>query len=340
MTTVAQQTPPTPAQRLAAKIRARTNDTRDILNLLLHIAQGGHDATEHDKLTATGILFDRGYGKAPKQVSDGSGQNPETDNNDVAAIRESPPAVPHKEPESPRLVSQLDDSLHESLGPAPRPCPEPVEGARKTAQAPMSPDPFDDPSSIQSIIREHIISITNDGDTLIDVLMDIAWAEDLRVKPFHRNKAGKMLLDRGAGTDPSRVLNGVCPNCRQRWTTHACSSAHSEHSPNPDTPEAGRVEDLPSDEEIWAKIEADLKRMEEAGILTPDPNAPPIDISNYRMPKDFDSTPYEEEEFAAFKAEIDLRVERQKQWPEIEERRRKKLAQIYPSHTDGEQPDT
>ena len=361
MNQATQQTPPTPAQRLAAKIRARTNDTRDILNLLHDIAEGGHDATEHDKLTATGILFDRGYGKCPKSAPDASpapSLDPETDDDDVepapysirggggGAIRESPPAAAHKEPESPRLVSQLDDSLHESLGPAPGPCPEPVEGAQETARHsresgnPESPDPFDDPSSIQSIIREHIISITNDGDTLIDVLMDIAWADDPGTKPFHRNKAGKMLLDRGAGTDPSRVLNGVCPNCRQRWTTHACSSAHSEHSPNPDTAEAGRVEDLPSDEERWAKIEADLKRMEEAGILTPDPNAPPIDISNYRMPKDFDSTPYEEEEFAAFKAEIELRIERQKQWPEIEERRRKKLAQIYPSHTDGEQPDT
>ena len=63
-----QQIPPTPAQRLAAKIRARTNDTRDILNLLHDIAEGGHDATEHDKLTATGILFDRGYGKCPKSA--------------------------------------------------------------------------------------------------------------------------------------------------------------------------------------------------------------------------------------------------------------------------------
>ena len=212
MNNTAQQTPPTPAQRLAAKIRARTNDTRDILDLLHDIAEGGHDATEHDKLTATGILFDRGYGKAPKQVSDTSEQNPETDDDDVepapysirGAIRESPPAA-HKEPESPRLVSQLDDSLHESLGPAP--------GAQKTAQAPMSPDPFDDPSSIQSIIREHIISITNDGDTLIDVLMNIAWPDDSsacpepgrRVKPFHRNKAGRMLLERGAGTDPTPV---------------------------------------------------------------------------------------------------------------------------------------
>ena len=101
-----------------------------------------------------------------------------------------------------------------------------------------------------------------------------------------------------------------------------------------------KVEDLPSDDEVWAKIEADLKRMEDEGILTPDPNGSPIDISNYRFPEDFDSTPYEEEEAAAFKAEIELRLERQKQWPEIEERRRKKLAQIYPSHSDGEQPDT
>ena len=81
-------------------------------------------------------------------------------------------------------------------------------------------------------------------------------------------------------------------------------------------------------------------RWKKRAYSLPTPDAPPIDISMYRMPKDFDSTPYEEEEFASFKAEIELRVERQKQWPEIEERRRKKLAQIYPSHTDGEQPDT
>ena len=146
---ITQQTPPTPAQRLAAKIRARTNDTRDILDLLHDIAQGEHDATEHDKLNATGILFDRGYGKCPKQApalspveavpvlspvegpDTGSDPDPapQTDDNDAAATRESPPAVTHEEPGSPRLVTQLDDSLHESLGPAPSPRPEPVEGA-------------------------------------------------------------------------------------------------------------------------------------------------------------------------------------------------------------------
>ena len=85
--------------------------------------------------------------------------------------------------------------------------------------------------------------------------------------------------------------------------------------------------------------------MEDEGIITPDPNAPEIDISGYRMPKDFDSTPYEKEEAESFKAEIALQLERQKQWPEIEERRRKKLAQIYPSHSDdksskADPPDT
>ena len=280
---ITQQTPPTPAQRLAAKIRARTNDTRDILDLLHDIAQGEHDATEHDKLNATGILFDRGYGKVPKQApvlspvegsvpvlspveacpeqsrrgpDTGSDPNPapETDDDDAAATCESPPPfTPRRLTGSPRLVTQLDDSLHEALGPAPSPCPEPVEGARpepvegaegaeRTPLTPMSPDPFDDPSSIQSIIRDHIISITNDGDTLIDVLMDIAWPDDpdacperepvlskaegpglskaegpglskaeggRKVKPFHRQKAGKMLLERGAGKDPTPVLRAI-----------------------------------------------------------------------------------------------------------------------------------
>ena len=183
MTTATQQTPPTPAQRLAAKIRARTNDTRDILDLLHEIAQGEHDATEHDKLNATGILFDRGYGKCPKQApvlshvegsvpvlspveacpeqsrrgpDTGSDPNPapQTDDNDVEAIPESSPAITHEEPESPRLVTQLDDSLHEALGPPPEADPDSAE-ARSGGEPALS----EAEGSIQSIIRDHIISM-------------------------------------------------------------------------------------------------------------------------------------------------------------------------------------
>ena len=222
MNQTVQQTPPTPAQRLAAKIRARTNDTRDILNLLHDIAQGGHDATEHDKLTATQILFDRGYGKCPKSAPDtGADPNP---NPEIDRQRHGGDSriAPRRPPQRTR-VPQAGLPARRLTARVPRPCAprrDPANPSFRSQSLPRtrygagiqspydlgSPDPFDDPSSIQSIIRDHIISITNDGDTLIDVLMDIAWPDDPNVKPFHRNKAGRMLLDRGAGTDPTPVL--------------------------------------------------------------------------------------------------------------------------------------
>ena len=70
-----------------------------------------------------------------------------------------------------------------------------------------------------------------------------------------------------------------------------------------------------------------------------DPFNPPIDISFYLPPEDFDLTPYLEEA-DAFRARLDLQAERRANWPEVEEYRRKKLAQMYPSHSDGDPPDT
>ena len=348
MTTTTQQTPPTPAQRLAAKIRARTDDTRDILTLLHGIAEGGHDATEHDKITATGILFDRGYGKAPKFAPDidpDPDTSPETDDNDIGAVPESPPAAAHKEPDSPRLVSQLDDSLHESLGPAP--------SAEEAAQAPMSPDPFDDSSSIQSIIRNHIISITNDGDTLIDVLIDIAWAEDPSVKPFHRNRAGKMLLERGAGTDPTPILTAIQkrPEPVQSDSDYPDYPPGYVFDPTKDCIYCSQSLNMPEghegehriDHEGLAKAHAEVQRMLDEQGITRDPNPPKRDWHISSPSKEWVANNIDviREETAKFEEEIKLRIERQKAWPAIEERRRKKLAQIYPSHSDGgEPPDT
>ena len=292
MNQVALQTKPTPAQRLAEKIRARTNDTRDILNLLHDIAQGGYDSTTNDHIYASRILFDRGYGKCPKQAPvqspvegpAGAGQTPdpapETDN-DVepapysirGAIRESPPAIPHNEPESPRLVTRLDDSLNDSLGPAPR--------AQETDQATISPEPFD-PSSIQYLIQEHVVAITNDADTLIDVLMDIAYADEddpkahpeqepalnlskgRRITAYHRNQASRMLVDRGAGTSCAPTMAPALNNA-------------------PDTPRS--IDDSAQDENVpdpkWLESLAEIQRLKDEGILTPDPDAPKIDYSIY-----------------------------------------------------------
>ena len=346
-TTTIQQTP---AQRLAAKIRARTNDTRDILDLLHEIAQGEHDATEHDRLTATGILFDRGYGKCPKQPITLSEAEPSR-----RADETTEPQTANR-PESPRLVTKLDDSLHESVGPAPG-----AEEAARTPLTPMSPDPFDDPSddtsSIQSVIRDHIISITNDGDTLIDVLIEVAWPDDplepiRKVKPFHRNRAAKMLLERGAGRDPTPILTAV----QSRPEPGQSIPPHPDYPPgyvlDPTKSciycstslgmKEGHEGEHRRDYEALAKARAEIQRMKDEGILTPDPNAPKIDITPYLPPKDWIPNPdVVREEAAKFREELDLRIERRKAWPAIEERRRKKLAQTYPSHSeDGKPPDT
>ena len=176
------------------------------------------------------------------------------------------------------------------------------------------------------------------------VLTDICRAPDddskacpeqrRRIKESHRVKAGQMLIDRLMGANPALVQDLVCPECRQRWTTH----------PDPDThPEPSRVvgmtEEEPFDKEAWDDVIAKLKQLEEKHNLDPNRSITRHDYSNCWPPDDFDYTPYLQEA-DEFRAEIALRSERRKKWPEIEERRRKKLAQIYPSHSEDGPPET
>ena len=245
-------------------------------------------------------------------------------------LRESPSAVPHKEPESPRLVTQIKDSLNQSLGPAPSAETQPTRhsGAGRndgwggaSHHTPETPEPFD-PYSIHFTIQQHILAITNNGQTLRDILLEIARGEDgPKVTPYYRARATRLLLDRLLGTAPMSVRSV------------------GSLAPVQDAPKA-KPKVRYVDPEALAEARAEIQRMKDEGILTPDPNARKIDISKYRMPKDFDYTPYAKEEAASFWADIELRLERQNQWPEIEDRRRKKLAQIYPSHSeDDELPD-
>ena len=347
MNQTAQHISPNPAQRLADKILARTNNGQDLIDLLHDIGKGRYDANKNDRITASNYLFDRGYGKCPRQspaANPDQEHPPATDDNDVAALREAPSAIPHTEPESPRLVTQIDDALNESLGPAPsahaptsHPPGEPDPYSTQDqdpdiSDSPETPEPFD-PSYIQA----YIIEITNDGDTLIDTLMEIAYAadDDTTVTSHHRTRAGRILADRGMGTDPNALRSAVCPDCRRKWTTHPGSHDHPEPSGVMD-----ETEEEPFDKEVWEEIIAELNQMEEAGIITPDPDAPEVDMSAYMKWTDEEIEPYAAEAAAKLRADIKLRLERQKQWPEIEERRRKKLAEVYPSHSDGEPPDT
>ena len=126
--------------------------------------------------------------------------------------------------------------------------------------------PFD-PTSIQ----DFIIEITNDGDTLVDTLMEIADADadDPTVTSRQRSRAIRILVDRFMGTNPTALKNGVCPDCRRTWTTHPDSSDHPERGPvaNPVLLDDDEIE--AAKPETWDKVIAELKRLEEAGERTP-----------------------------------------------------------------------
>ena len=343
--TTTQQPPSNPAIDFANAILAETDNAREIINMLHDIAQGHRESsTASDRINASKILLDRGLGKCPKHLqipSTESEPDPESAESDNHTNHSSDTS--RSEPESPRLVTRLDDALHNSLGPAPSAETLPNDPTRHSGggrnpegqggASHPAPDPFD-PNSIHFTIQQHILDITNNCRTLNTALTGICRApdDDPKVTDYHRVRAGQMLLDRILGTDPDALHNAVCPACRQSWTTHPGSSGHHQQS---------IVEEEPFDKEVWDEIIAKLKQLEEDGVITPDPDAPKIDPSTYMKWTDEEIAPYAKEVAAKFDAEIALRVERQKQWPEIEERRRKKLEQMYPSHSeDDEPPDT
>ena len=315
MTTSTQQIPSNPALDFANAILEETNGGLEIIDMLHDIAQGvRQNSTTRDRINASRILLDRGLGKCPKQSSVTTDTTP----NPAPEPSSHKPETTNK-PESPRLVTQLDNALHQSLGPAPSAETPPTHSPLSTNHSPL-----------QSTIQQHILEITNNGRTLMTVLTNICRAPDddpracpeprRRVKDSHRVTAGRMLIDRLMGMSPTPFTSAI----------------HLEHSPD-----QAQVEEDTFDEEVWEGIIAELKQKEEAGILHPDPNAPKLDMPIFRFPKDFNSGPYEEEEAAKFRAEIALQIERRKKWPEFEEYRRKKLAQTYPSHSeDGKSPDT
>ena len=320
MTTTTQQFPSNPALDFANLVLAETNNAIELIDILHDIAQGiDEDANSNDRITATNILLDRGLGKCPKQLrtpsteSERDPESAESDNHTNHSSDTPQTATPHSVPDSPRLVTQIDETLNQSLGPAPS-----AHTPTRNSSEQQTSDPLD-PSSTHITIQQHILAITNNGRTLFDTLAEIARAKDgPKAKSCHRARAARILIDRILGT------NTALPRSAPRT------------EPAQVKPYRRPVRYV--DPVALAEARAKIQRMKDEGILTPIPNAPKIDISSYLPPDDFDLTPYAKEEAAAFLAEVNLRIERQKQWPEIEERRRKKLAQIYPSHSDDGPP--
>ena len=344
MNQTTQHISPNPARDFANAILEETDGARELIEILRDIAEGNdEDATTNDRIAANVILTDRGLGRCPRQ-------SPAT-NPDHATEHSASEPKDHSGPDSPRLVTQIDDTLNQSFGPPPS-AHTPTRHSRESgnpescdiSHSPGEPDPYSiqdgspgplEPFSIQTSIQEYILTITNNGQTLRDALLEIARAkEDPGVKTSHRRRAATLLLERALGSDPNAVRNAVCPECRRKWSTHPDSHTHPESRPQ--KAPGRRMSKV--DPEALAKARAEIQRMKDEGILTPIPNSKKIDISAYLPPQDFDLSPYAKEEAAKFWAKIELSLERQKQWPEVEERRRKKLEQLHPSHSDDDDP--
>ena len=336
MNPTAQQLPSNPALDFAQSVLDVTNNGLELIEILRDIAEDDENANTNDRITATNSLMDRTFGKPPKQLfpSPDPSSDSAPDTEDVCEIRESPPAASHEGPESARLVSQVNGALYESLGPAPT--------------APQTPGPFD-PNSIHFTIQKHILDITNNGQTLRDTLLEIARAEDNpKVTSYHRRRAAGILVDRVLGTDSTPVLRAV-----QDPSEPGQSVPHNPEyppgyvfDPTKDCiycsqsialPEGHEGEHL-FDHEGLAKAFEEIQQMLDEQGITPDPNSPKIDwhISSPSPEWVANNIDVIREESAKFEEELKLRIERQKNWPKIEERRRKKLEQIYPSHSEDE----
>ena len=349
MNVTAQQLPSNPALEFAQSILDETNNGLELIEILRDIAEDDKNANTNDRITAANSLMDRAFGKRPKQITPSAEPTPDPNTSDSG---DSP--IAGSGSESPRLVTQISDALNDTLGPAPS-APQPIGAGFKPA------DPAFDPNSIHFTIQQHILAITNNGQTLRDTLLKIAracpepveGAEDHpRITPYHRRRAAGILIDRALGTDSTPVLRAV----------HEQPEPGQSVPHNPEYP-PGYIFDptknciycsfsiaLPEghegehriDHEGLAKAFEDIQRkLDEQGI-TLDPNPPGIDYP-ISMPSPewvANNIDVVREEAAKFREELDLRIERQKQWPAIEERRRKKLEQIYPSHSEDGSPDT
>ena len=180
---------------LAVAMRDATTDIRGVVDTLHDIAQGNAPrASTRSRIRATRILLDRGFGKAPRRPCSNSA--PPTNTHRPTPARDSTTPVGPSRSDGSTVsgtVTRLDDSLHDTLGPPPT---------------------FDDPphftedhdslrSELVSYTQEYIHTVTDDGNTLVTVLVDILDADpdDETVSACHRVDAAQIILDRTLGVD-------------------------------------------------------------------------------------------------------------------------------------------
>ena len=208
----------------ARHLREASDDLQRVFDNLLEIAGGDvPDATGYDRIRATRILYDRGFGKVtrntprtPSPVSERDAESEESNNPtnhssdnpqpEPANVDPEPESQPEACPEPSRraplergaeqpkgLVSQIEQKLDDILGP-----PEAPESRRTRTPTEIAQ------GFVPDIVRDsqyYVLEITDYGAKLADILMSIHEPdpEDESIKQCHRVTAGQMIIDRVLG---------------------------------------------------------------------------------------------------------------------------------------------
>ena len=191
------------------------------------------------------------------------------------------------------------------------------------------PDPIIDPlkDEMARFIREE----TDNGRTIVRNLIQMMETHEHPYKPHHNLDAARQLTDYGFPVTGDLLC---APECTHHTPAHT------------DTVEGDGASDSTEEEFVpdpaWIETLHEIKRMEDEGII-PKVEYDPFNPKSRMTGTEEEIAPYADEVAAKYRAELDLQAERRAKWPEIEERRRKKLAQIYPSHSEDapkDPPDT
>ena len=189
------------AGHAAQQLQEATGGIQRVFDNLLEIARGNDPkANGYDRLRATGILYDRGFGKVTKKQP----RTPSPESEQPPKSEESNNHTNHSSDNN-RPVARLEQKLDDTLGP-------PQAPAQPNAAVPTLSMP--DPARSPDLVREaqyYVLEITNYGAELASILASIHEPdpEDTTIRSCHRITAGRMIIDRilGAVADLEQPLD-------------------------------------------------------------------------------------------------------------------------------------
>ena len=199
MTTAQQSTiNPVFAGYAAQQLQEATGGIDRVFDNLFEIAKGNDpDANGYDRLRATRVLYDRGFGKVtktqprtPKPESERPTESGESGNhtNHSSDVPKATTAAASNRP-----VAKLEQKLDDALGP-----PQTPIRLNEPGHVPDTPGYTPD---LARAAQYYVLEITNYGAELASILAYIHEPdpEDTSIRPCHRITAGQMILDRVLG---------------------------------------------------------------------------------------------------------------------------------------------